>query len=205
VIAALPVYPALGPLTAESINNSGQILRLAQLDLGQPIGVAQGFIIDFNPGGLTFTVTVRPSWAFQGTAKLNNRGEIIANAAARNGCGHETDGVFFKGGTWNCFGNVADLEPGACPTTPSFFTAATGLNNKGDIVGWVETPRGIAAQLEDKNGTVTVLPPLTPCAITFPAAINDSGLIVGSTFSAVVAGTPVQAVLWDNGKVEALK
>jgi probable HAF family extracellular repeat protein len=205
VIAALPVYPALGPLTAEAINNSGQVLRTASLDVGPPAGVAQGYLLDFNSAGLSFTVTVRPLWGFTGPAKVNDRGEIVSNAFARSGCGHETDGVFWKNSTWSCFGNVGLVEPGACPTRPSFFTAATGLNNKGDLVGWVASPFGIAAQLEDRKGTVSVLPPLTACGITYPSAINDSRLIVGNTISALIGGVPLQAVLWEDGKVQALK
>jgi hypothetical protein len=200
VIAALPVYPALGPLTADAINNRGQILRNAQLDLGRELP-APGFIIDFNPGGLAFTVIVRPFTAFLGGARMNNHGEIIANT--NRACGHEIDGIFFKNGSWSCFGNISDLQPGGCPTVPSFFDEATGLNNKGDIVGWVATPLGMAGQLEDSEGNVTVLPPLTTCAVTHPAAINDSRLIVGSTFSSALASP--QGVMWEGGKVEALK
>ena len=198
VISALPVYTGLGILTAESINNPGQILRNASLDLGSPIGTAQGFVVDFNSAGLSFAVILRPLWGFQGPSHLNDRGEIVSNAIARSGCGHETDGVFWRDGAWNCFGNVSDVEPGSCTTLPSFFTSATGLNNKGDIVGSVISPHGIAGQLEDRNSNITVLTPLTTCSITFPNAINDFGLIVGTNLSALIGGVPQHAVLWPN-------
>jgi probable HAF family extracellular repeat protein len=203
VIASAGMFPPTfgGAL---DINNKGQILRTASVDLGSPFGVEGGFAILGSLSGKPVSTLMLFSGGLNGFAQMNDHAEIIANG--NRACGHETDGVFWNDGTWSCFGNINAVQPGGCPTTPSFSTAATGLNNRGDIVGWIETPRGIAAQLEDANGKVTVLPPLTPCGVAFPAAINDSRLIVGTVFSGPVAGTPLQAVLWNEGEmIETLK
>jgi probable HAF family extracellular repeat protein len=103
----------------------------------------------------------------------------------------------------------------ALPPFPGGFSSyATGVNNKGQIVGWAEN--GVhdptcdpafqvlqfRAAIWQPDGTVQELPPLPGDSTSAATAINDLGQVVGISGDCGVAVGSVSArhaVLWQNG------
>src|SRR5208337_1286267 len=89
------------------------------------------------------------------------------------------------------------------------------LNNHGQVAGWAENstqdPNCISPQVVDweaviwgpKEGEIHELPPLPGDSIGAALAINDNGQVVGTSGACGVPSftLPLQAVLWQNGKV----
>jgi probable HAF family extracellular repeat protein len=103
----------------------------------------------------------------------------------------------------------------ALPPFPGGFSSyATGVNNKGQVVGWAEN--GVhdptcnpsfqilqfRAALWHPDGTMQELPPLPGDSTSAATAINDRGQVVGISGDCGVAVGSVSArhaVLWENG------
>ncbi len=103
----------------------------------------------------------------------------------------------------------------ALPPFPGGFSSyATGVNNKGQVVGWAEN--GVhdptcdpsfqilqfRAAIWQPDGTMQELPPLPGDSTSAAVAINDVGQVVGISgdcFVAVGNSSARHAVLWQNG------
>src|SRR5262249_50468139 len=103
----------------------------------------------------------------------------------------------------------------ALPPFPGGFSSyATGVNNKGQVVGWAEN--GIhdptcnpafqvlqfRAVIWEPDGRIRELPPLPGDSTSAATAINDRGQVVGISGDCGVAVGSVSArhaVLWENG------
>src|SRR5215472_8949528 len=100
------------------------------------------------------------------------------------------------------------------PFSGGFSSYATGVNNKGQVVGWAEN--GVhdptcnpafqilqfRAAIWQPDGTMQELPPLPGDSTSAATAINDQGQVVGISGDCGVAVGSVSArhaVLWENG------
>lgn len=97
---------------------------------------------------------------------------------------------------------------------------ATGINARGQVVGWAETAvrdptcdadtrvlQFRATLWDSRRGTVVELPPLPGDSTSAATAINDRGQIVGISGDCDVgvgAASARSAVIWDRGKVSEL-
>ena len=118
---------------------------------------------------------------------INDQGEVIAN------------NILYSAEAWNS----GQTYP---QTLPIYY--AYGINDSGVAVGIVlSESSGWGYQLVSatKTGATTDLPSLDPAKATFSTdqlyAINDSGVIVGSSAAANGIG---EAAMWQNGQVLAL-
>src|SRR6266446_251670 len=138
-------------------------------DFGQVVG-SWGY----NPGSHawlysngTITDLPEPSYATApgavgcGASAINNNGQIIGGCRDASSNGHA---VLWQNGTVTTLGTIGGLQ----------VAAASAINNLGQIAGWAATSSGAADGFLYSNGTMTDLG-----ANFFPAAINDSGVIVG--------------------------
>src|SRR5260370_19477350 len=100
------------------------------------------------------------------------------------------------------------------PFPGGYSSYATGVNNKGQIVGWaqnaVQDPTCVPpyvivqfrAAIWQPDGTMQELPPLPGDSTSAATAINDLGQVVGISgdcFIAVGFSSAKHAVLWQNG------
>jgi len=119
--------------------------------------------------------------------------------------GHICRGFFWQSGT---------MTP--LPTLGGYQGFATGVNSRGQVVGWAETPvndptcnlpqklQFRAVLWEPLNGTKQELPPLHGDSTSAATAINERGQVVGISGRCDVAVgefSAQHAVLWDNGTV----
>ncbi len=119
--------------------------------------------------------------------------------------GHICRGFFWQNGT---------MTP--LPTLGGYQGFATGVNSRGQVVGWAETPLrdptcNLPQQLqfravlwEPLKGTMQQLPPLHGDSTSAATAINERGQVVGISGECDVAVGEFSAqhsVLWDNGTV----
>jgi probable HAF family extracellular repeat protein len=118
-----------------------------------------------------------------------------------------TTNLICRGFWWD--GSMHEL-----PTLGGNHGFATGVNSKGQIVGWAETavhdPTCVGAQQlqfhavlwEPKNGAKKELPPLPGDSASAATAINEQGKVVGISGrcdQAVGRFSALHAVLWDHG------
>ena len=104
----------------------------------------------------------------------------------------------------------------ALPTLGGDNGFAAGVNNRGQVVGWAETPvvdptcnapqvlQFRAVLWEPRKGTKTELPPLPGDSTSAATAINDSGVAVGISGECDVAvgqRSAQHSVLWYQGQV----
>lgn len=105
------------------------------------------------------------------------------------------------------------------PTLGGYNSFATGVNNRGQVVGWAETTvedptcnaedgdqvlQFRAVVWEPKMDTIRELPPLPGDSTSAATAINDRGQVVGISGDCDVAVgrfSARHAVLWDRGRV----
>lgn len=102
------------------------------------------------------------------------------------------------------------------PTLGGYQGFATGVNSRGQVVGWAETPvhdptcntpqvlQFRAVMWEPLNGTMQELPPLPGDSTSAATAINERGQVVGISGECDVAVGEFSAqhsVLWDHGTV----
>lgn len=118
-------------------------------------------------------------------------------------------GLECKGFRWQN-GQMTTLEP----FPGGFSSYATGVNNKGQVVGWAENgvhdptcntsfqTLQFRAAIWQPDGTMQELPPLPGDSTSAATAINDLGQVVGISgdcFVAVGYSSARHAVLWQNG------
>jgi len=104
----------------------------------------------------------------------------------------------------------------ALPTLGGYQGFATGVNGRGQVVGWAETPvhdptcnapqvlQFRAVLWEPKSGAMRELPPLPGDSTSAATAINESGQVVGISGACDIAVgefSALHSVLWDNGTV----
>ena len=119
--------------------------------------------------------------------------------------GHICRGFFWQSGT---------MTP--LPTLGGYQGFATGVNSRGQVVGWAETPvhdptcnlpqklQFRAVLWQPLNGTMQELPPLHGDSTSAATAINERSQVVGISGRCDVAVGEFSAqhsVLWDNGTV----
>ena len=119
--------------------------------------------------------------------------------------GHICRGYFWRNGV---------MTP--LPTLGGYQGFATGVNSRGQVVGWAETsvhdPTCNAPQVlqfravmwEPLNGTMRELPPLPGDSTSAATAINEQGQVVGISGECDIAVGEFSAqhsVLWDHGTV----
>lgn len=107
----------------------------------------------------------------------------------------------------------------ALPALGGTHSFATAVNNRGQVVGWAETPvhdptcrppqvlQFRAAMWESKRGTVVQLPPLPGDATSAATAINQGGQAVGISGDCDIAVgrfSAKHAVLWNHGQVREI-
>jgi probable HAF family extracellular repeat protein len=159
------------------------------------------------------------SWANHST-----KGEIagIAETAEQNPLGEawSCSAFFFGPDGYVCNGFAwQDGVMTALPPFPGGIDSyATGVNNKGQVVGWAENgvhdptcnnapPFNQVLQLEaavwgPRLNQMTQLPPLSPDPDSAATAINDKGQVVGISglcSNAVGGASAEHALLWENG------
>lgn len=111
---------------------------------------------------------------------INNTAQIVGHSSTPSGYNHA---VLWSNNMINDLGSPVGGE----------HSYAYGINNSGQVLG-SSNSRGIFLW---QNGKITNL----LSDISYPRAINDAGLVVGSSTS--ISGTK-HAVLWDNGTVTQL-
>jgi len=152
----------------------------------------------------------------------NNRGVIagIAETAEIDPLGEAWScSAFFPGEPTGhtCLGFVWESgEMRALPTLGGNNGFATGVNKRGQVVGWAENtvqdptcnpPQVLqfrAVIWGPREGRIQELPPLPGDTVTAATAINDRGQVVGISGicdNAVGRFSARHAVLWDNGTV----
>jgi probable HAF family extracellular repeat protein len=161
-----------------------------------------------------------PNSAVPWPAVKNNQGVIVgvSDTADDNPLGEVWSCAlaFFPSASGkNCRGFVwKEGKMRALPTLGGFNGVATGVNNRGQIVGWAETtfhdPTCTLPQVLQFEGVIygpgkdqiQALPPLPKDQDSAATAINDKGQVVGISgeCSNAVGGLSAHhAVLWENG------
>lgn len=156
----------------------------------------------------------------------NNNGMIVGIAETLEPDPHQeawSCAAFFPTGVptgFACRGFVwEDGVMTALPTLGGTHGFATGVNSRGQVVGWAETtvedPTCDAPQVlqfravlwEPRRGTTRELPPLPGDSTSAATAINERGQAVGISGEcnvAVGAYSAQHAVIWEDGRVEEI-
>jgi probable HAF family extracellular repeat protein len=211
--------PSLGGTSSggSSINNRGWIAGFSNLPGDQTRHATlwrSGSNLDLGTlGGPNSSVV----WPVK-----NNRGLIagIAETAEIDPLGEDWScSAFFPGEPTGhiCLGFVWEsgvMRP--LPTLGGNNGFATGVNNRGQVVGWAENtfhdptcnpPQVLqfrAVLWGPEEGKIEELPPLPGDSVSAATAINDTGQVVGISGicdNAVGRFSAAHAVLWDNGTV----
>jgi probable HAF family extracellular repeat protein len=184
---------------AAGINNSGQVV-------GSWSNVTTGSQPFLDSNG---TITDLPEPGFVATSNLGCQADAINNNAQIAGTcwGYNSklaslyaDMVLWQNGTVTDLGTLGGAR-----------SAATAINNNGQITGWGTTSTGATDGFLYSNGTLTGLGSFTP------AAINDNGVMVGGPYidsggtvqnlnTLVPAGSPTiqdATAINDNGQIVA--
>ncbi len=192
----LGLYPGGTFSAAQAINNKGQVVGSGDVgpdpvypdDYPDPPYRTRALL--WNNG--TPTAITGVSTCLCGTfgTGINDRGVVIGF--------EDVPYVNTYGFSWAA-GNRTDF--GAYFTTGESIAIPTGINNRGQIVGWrygTDIPE-IDKPFLFQNGQLTSLPTLTPqnWEVSSAEAINEFGLIVGSDSG--------KAAMWDHGVLKALK
>jgi probable HAF family extracellular repeat protein len=157
---------------------------------------------------------------------LNNRGTVVGIAETA-----ETDSL---NEAWSCSAFFPSVTGKVCrgfvwdegvmtalPTLGGTHGYAASVNDRGQVVGWAETPvhdptcesptqilQFRAVLWEPKHGRQTELPPFPGDSTSAATAINNRGQVVGISGDCDVAVgrfSARHAVLWDNGSVTELE
>lgn len=203
-----------GTSVGTSINNRGWVAGFSNLSDGTRHAALwrDGAITDLlTLGGPNSSV----QWPGQNNGKLIVGIAELAEADSLNedwSCS-----AFFPSVTHNvCRGFVSeDGVMTALPTLGGTHGFATGVNTRGQVVGWAETPvhdptcnepqvlQFRAVMWEPKKGEMQELPPLPGDSTSAATAINDSGLAVGISGECDIAVGQLSAqhsVIWENGE-----
>jgi uncharacterized membrane protein len=109
-----------------------------------------------------------PGAVFTTPTDINDRGMVVGYFRTPTG----------EGGAFSLWrGEYQSL------TVPGVHLIPQGINNRGDITGWVPTPEAYQAFLLTKDGVFTILQGEGDLEGLQAWEINSSGLIVGSAFS----------------------
>ena len=119
---------------------------------------------------------------------INGKGQILGGSETRTGRSHV---VIWQNGRVKDLGRLAPNG-----------VYLQDINDAGQIVGTLVTADGYGRGFVWANGRLTLLPPLPGHASSGATAINNQGVIVGS--SGPDAGGRSYAVVWSNGKPRAL-
>jgi probable HAF family extracellular repeat protein len=150
------------------INDSGEVVGVCD-----PAAVNGGFPCTFSNG--TGTALPNPAGMFcsvggggseSGADLINNNGQVVGACRDSSGVDHA---VVWTNGT-----------PAVLPTLgPTMIP--TAINNLGQVAGYGQNSVGNQISWLWSNGTMTTLTTTTSAAspTLFPAAMNDSGVIVG--------------------------
>ncbi|MGI8497135.1 MAG: hypothetical protein ACR2OG_06090 [Gemmatimonadaceae bacterium] len=214
---AIVKLPTLGGTSrGDGINDRGWVAGFSNLP-GNTIRHAtlwqDGSILDLGTLGGPNSSVVWPG--------INNQGTIagISETAALDPLGESWScSAFFPTGTGHiCLGFVWDAGVmTALPTLGGNNGFATGVNSRGQVVGWAETPvhdptcnapqvlQFRAVLWEPRKGLTTQLSPLPGDSTSAATAINNRGQVVGISGTCDVAVgefSAAHAVLWDKGTV----
>ncbi len=181
----------LGWAEALDINERGQVT--GSRDFGCP-GIAMGII--WHRGASEDLGTLYgsdPATCQAGSTgrAMNNRGQVV---------GWSETAPFDPGGAWNQHGFL--WEDGVMTDLGSLgvWSEAWGINERGQIVGYTDSPIGAQACLWE-NGSVYPLGFLGPPGWSIAVAVNNAGTVVG--WSTTDAG-PQHAYRWSDGSMEDL-
>ncbi|MDP9201568.1 MAG: hypothetical protein M3P26_06505 [Gemmatimonadota bacterium] len=203
----------------DAINNRGWVAGFSNLPGNQTRHAAlwrDGSILDLGTLGGPNSSVVWPG--------LNNQGTVvgIAETADIDPLGEEWScTAFFPTVTGNiCLGFVwEDGVMTALPTLGGNQGFATGVNSRGQVVGWAETPvhdptcnspqvlQFRAVMWEPKNGTMQELPPFPGDSTSAATAINEKAQAVGISGDCDIAVgrfSARHAVLWEKGVVSEI-
>jgi len=196
---------------AEGINNIGWATGAANLagdESEHAVLWAYGQRIDLGTlGGPNSAV----NWPVN-----DDRGEVAGVAETPNADPFQEDFCGFNSygypGNYLCLGFVwqnSTITP--LPTLGGNNSFATGVNNRGQVVGLAENgtqdPNCIPPQVLDweaviwgpKRGEMQELPPLSGDSVSGGLAINDSGQVVGGSGVCMTPSPTAHAVLWQHG------
>ncbi|HJQ21661.1 MAG TPA: hypothetical protein VJ867_15035 [Gemmatimonadaceae bacterium] len=208
----ITILPALGVSTrGTAINAAGSVAGFANLNDGSRHAALwlSGGVMDLGTlGGMNSSV----QWP-----GINNTGWVVGIAETANAdpLGEEWScSAFFPAVTHHvCRGFVwRDGAMTALPTFGGTHGFATEANERGQVVGWAETPvhdptcnapqvlQFRAALWEPANGSMRELRPLTGDSTSAATAINDRGQAAGISGACDVAVgefSAIHAVRWD--------
>ena len=137
---------------------------------------------------------------------MNNRGQIVGASIGYNS---EAQGFYhpflWQDGVLRDLGVFGRVE---CedPTDPSPCAAqgqATGINERGQVVGWSQDSSGVHRPFLYQDGQMRDLG-IFPGESVEPVAINQRGQIAGTHWRYGPAGLESGAFLWDGGTVQDL-
>lgn len=117
---------------------------------------------------------------------INNAGEAVGGTGGAPGCGVSGCAVIWRNATPTRLGVVAgELE-----------SEARGINNVGQIIGYVSITENVFQAVIWNNGTPALLPaPGSQYVQTMAASINDAGQVAGGAMTAYDAESV--AVVWN--------
>jgi probable HAF family extracellular repeat protein len=165
------------PFYGAAINNRGQVVGYT----GQLTDVFQWVVFWTNETGMSIFGS---SWWNTYGNGISNTGQIVGE-----------NGVGIFGGNATYWKNGVATDLGGLPGMPSLgSSAANGVNDLGQIVGWSSTPiegnqSYIHAVLWTQSGTIGDLGTLSGDLYSSASKINLSGLVIGSSGNTVISST----------------
>ena len=206
---------------ANSISNSGLTAGRARLPTNERRAVfwRDGVIKNLETLGGAHSAVL---WA----GGVNNSGMVVGisyTGILDTLPGTWSCGAFLPATDRTCLGFFWEESAGmsALPTFGGDNGFATAINNRGQVVGWAETPvhdptcdlplqalQFRAALWEPKKGTMVELPPFPDDSTSAATGINDRGQAVGISGEcdqAVGRFSAQHAVLWEQGQVIPLE
>jgi probable HAF family extracellular repeat protein len=168
---------------AFSINNAGQVAGFIYPNFSvHYTGVV------WNNGTLTLLPPPGPQYTYSFAYSINDAGQVAGYVFG-------SSGVPYEAAVWN---GLTPMVLGVVPGCT--YGSALGISDNGLIVGYLGCGKDGVAEAAVWKGTTAELLPIpnpTDGGVGGKAfAVNDSGLIVGSSIS---AGTPYNATAWVNG------
>ena len=165
---------------AYAINDAGQVVGLSRLAGDND---THAFLYDHgNLIDLSVTYNLGSGPYGESVSDINNSGQIVGNSPG----GH----VMILSG-----GSVTEI--GVFDGMPSSFSAALGINNLAQVVGYYSSADSLHHAFLYSNGVVTTIGPFGADATSVAYAINDSGMVAGSAADSFMV--PAHAFLYSNG------
>ncbi len=183
----LGVLPGYVDAYAYAINDGGQIAGWCDVYAGteRAFRYSSGTLEDLGTLG-TF-----PTGGWSEAYAINLAGQVVGTATL-------TPSSVYHAVLWGAtFGTKQDLGSLA---GPSYNSTAYGLNNLGVIVGESQVTNSVNDHaFSYSNNIMTDLGTLPGGSYSHANAVNDSGVIVGESDTAVAVGTAVHAFVCPNG------